>query len=280
MNKLWYRENRDRCLALAKDWKARNREKVLEQKKRWYKKHRLAILKSQRDAYAENPTNRIATSSKWYRRNKQKKAEYDRLRILNRTEEQKEKDRRRSRDYARRHPDRAHAWQKSNPELATACKLKWARNNSGKIKAWANAHPELVKAYKLKYHRKNPQAARKWALENPDLNRELKRLWGQRNPGKISEYSNRRRARKAKATVGDTAMLFYAFVRSRERIRCYYCGDWVSGQKAHIDHVIALAKEGNHASENLCASCQKCNLKKGVKLPSEIHFIDQGLLNL
>jgi 5-methylcytosine-specific restriction endonuclease McrA len=280
MDKLWYQENRERCLELARKWKREHRNDVREMKRRSYHKHKAIILARQKEYYRRNSEKIGKRLRKWYDSNKDKKAAYDRNYRLNLTDEQKQRNRARSSAYAKAHPEINRKWQNENPELAKASKLKWSRANPDIALRWAKSHPELVKAYKLKYHLKNPQAASKWKREHPELYRECQRQWARANPGKVRAASNRRRARLKNALTDDTATVFYTFVRSKDRIRCYYCGEWFSGKEVHVDHVIALSKDGNHASENLCASCPKCNLKKGSKLPSEIQFIDQKLLNL
>jgi 5-methylcytosine-specific restriction endonuclease McrA len=62
---------------------------------------------------------------------------------------------------------------------------------------------------------------------------------------------------------------FVETVRAKKSIRCYYCGEKMSGKRAHIDHVFALSKGGNHASSNVCASCPTCNLSKQAKSLNE-----------
>lgn len=129
----------------------------------------------------------------------------------------------------------------------------------------------------LAYYHRHPEKYREWVRNHPENTRRYARKWA-----KKSGYAaaKRRRARIAGLSIDKTADAFYRFVRSRKSIPCYYCGRSVSGKKAHIDHVIAVSKQGNHASDNLCASCPSCNQKKSARLPSEITFLPQPLLNL
>ncbi len=146
---------------------------------------------------------------------------------------------------------------------------------------WKLENPEYFKTWERKYYKLHPEKANSWHKKDPERSRkyrtEYSRKWRNKNRSKVQE---RIRARKARVKGNPSAAAFYKFVRSKKRIRCYYCGEWVSGKEAHIDHVIALAKDGNHASENLCCSCPKCNLKKHDNLPSETSFNNQPLLNL
>ncbi len=93
-----------------------------------------------------------------------------------------------------------------------------------------------------------------------------------------SKKNARRKALKLKCKTDGTANIFYKFVRSKKIIPCYYCGEEISGLKAHVDHIVALSSSGNHSSENLCASCPKCNLSKSDKSVTEWKIIGQTLL--
>ena len=55
---------------------------------------------------------------------------------------------------------------------------------------------------------------------------------------------------------------FIKELRRKRKFCCYYCKKQFSTKLAHIDHIVAIAKGGEHAISNLCASCKKCNLSK------------------
>jgi len=164
-----------------------------------------------------------------------------------------------------------------------------------KVKAWYLANKERKAEYdkvygaknrvrfrksKLAYYHRNPERQREWERQHREQVKASRQKWVKAHPVEASLGAKRRRARLAKCKSDSTAETFYAFVRSKTEIPCYYCGEIISGKEAHIDHVIAITKQGNHASENLCASCQRCNQRKGNKLPSEIQFLAQKFLDL
>lgn len=184
---------------------------------------------------------------------------------------------------------------------------KWARNrrlktpgiDSPRKRAWEKRNPSKLKAQKRRYYLKhrtrllekqkryyaeNTEAClirmKDYAANNPEVIKSHKRKWYLKNTTSNAAKEARRRLRLSVAKTDSTAEAFYLFVRSRDRIPCYYCGKNVSGKEAHIDHVIAISRSGNHASDNLCASCPDCNTRKKDKLPSELPFGDQRLLNL
>lgn len=125
---------------------------------------------------------------------------------------------------------------------------------------------------------------RVWREKNREKYLAAQRAYYWKNVERIRAGKQRReavrRARKKGCSTDNTASAFYVFVRSKDRVPCYYCGKMITGKSAHIDHVIAISRQGNHASENLSASCSECNLKKNSKLPSEITFTQQPLLDL
>lgn len=153
----------------------------------------------------------------------------------------------------------------------------YARKNAEKILAsnakWRALNPEKMKRFRDDWVSRNPkrmaEARKSWADKNPERLKSSILKWQKRNRHKMCEYRGRRRARIRSATTDSSASDFYAFVRKQESIQCHWCGKVVSGTKAHIDHIIAISKHGNHTSSNLCASCAACNLKKGNKSPEE-----------
>lgn len=179
-------------------------------------------------------------------------------------------------------------WNRSNPEKRKATLRRyWLKNSKRLLQIRRDKTANLTEEDRIKRRRqkrewfeKNPNYAKQWNEKNADRVRESKRRWEQRNYALKRKLYQEYRARIANSMTDDTAEQFYQFVRAKKRVPCYYCGRYISGKKAHIDHVIAVSKRGNHASQNLCASCPKCNLSKGAKLPSQTTFQSQPLLDL
>ena len=55
----------------------------------------------------------------------------------------------------------------------------------------------------------------------------------------------------------------------RDNFTCQYCGRIIG---LTIDHVLPSSRGGKTTFENCVAACNKCNGRKGNKLPSEIHM--------
>ena len=196
---------------------------------------------------------------------------------------------------------RERRWYLENAERVSNNRQQWRIANRAKVNAQARTQnaTERRKQWMKKYraanrekrraqsrmsYRSNPERYKKWQFKyrelHPDNFNKTRANWQKRHPEYARGRARLRRARKMACTTDNTAEAFCRFVRSKKTIPCYYCGKPVPGKEAHIDHVIAISRQGNHASDNLCASCPTCNLRKNNKLPSELHFTNQPLLNL
>lgn len=59
-------------------------------------------------------------------------------------------------------------------------------------------------------------------------------------------------------------------IARRDNHTCHICGKWVSVHEASLDHVVPLAKGGEHTHSNIRLAHKVCNSKKGDRLTSEI----------
>ncbi len=57
---------------------------------------------------------------------------------------------------------------------------------------------------------------------------------------------------------------------ARDGWQCVYCGN--AGGRLTLDHVIPRSRGGDSSWENVVTSCAPCNLRKGNRLPHEIHM--------
>ena len=60
---------------------------------------------------------------------------------------------------------------------------------------------------------------------------------------------------------------------ARDDWRCVYCG--TSSGRLTLDHVIPRSRGGGSVWENVVTSCAPCNLRKGNRLPHEVHMVLQ-----
>src|SRR5438128_5575179 len=57
---------------------------------------------------------------------------------------------------------------------------------------------------------------------------------------------------------------------ARDGWRCVYCG--TSTGRLTLDHVVPRSRGGESVWENVVTSCAPCNLRKGDRLPHEVHM--------
>ena len=62
---------------------------------------------------------------------------------------------------------------------------------------------------------------------------------------------------------------------ARDGWRCVYCG--TAGSRLTLDHVIPRSRGGDSSWENVVTSCAPCNLRKGDRLPHEVHMVLVGV---
>lgn len=149
------------------------------------------------------------------------------------------------------------------------------RNNADRIRARdkkrrednLQAYLAREKSYREANYEKRREQSARWRLENPEKMRESRQNWKKNNPEKVLESAracgNRRRARKAQATVLDFTseqlncrLGYYGYM-------CYLCG----GEADQIDHVKPLAAGGAHMLCNLRPACGRCNQRKNDTWP-------------
>jgi len=57
---------------------------------------------------------------------------------------------------------------------------------------------------------------------------------------------------------------------ARDGWRCVYCG--TASSRLTLDHVVPRSRGGESIWENVVTSCAPCNLRKGNRLPHEVHM--------
>ena len=100
---------------------------------------------------------------------------------------------------------------------------------------------------------------RRYRAANPDIERRRNKAYQQRYPERIKSSIQHRRAsfRGAGVSEADWARLVH-----RHGSRCAYCG---SLSKLTADHVVPIARGGQHAIGNILPACGSCNSSKGSR---------------
>lgn len=132
-----------------------------------------------------------------------------------------------------------------------------ARAQSGR---WRAANPETVRAAAAQSRAKNVEGQRvrmaQWRANNPELCRAAR---------------DRRRAREMNAAVGEDFTREEIF--DRDRWVCGICEkpidqalSYPDPMSASLDHVIPLARGGEHSRANAQAAHLRCNVRKGDRV--------------
>lgn len=118
------------------------------------------------------------------------------------------------------------------------------------------------------------EKARKYRQKNKELCRLRLNNWYKANPEKRREQRRRELATKHNAEGNFTEKEFLEVCKNQDW-KCRYCRCRLSkkgGKKSKIvirEHMIPLSRGGSNYIENIQATCQSCNSKKGSKTHEE-----------
>jgi 5-methylcytosine-specific restriction endonuclease McrA len=168
-------------------------------------------------------------------------------------------------------------WREANIDTVRARQRKNARK-------YAEANSDTVRARQRKWRAANYAANRdkvlesnrQWVKENPEKALAKDRRWREANRDKWRKRrckgEQARRARKKGAFVEPVD---HTVIYERDGWTCHICGEPVDRQLAYpdpmsvsLDHVIPLAKGGEHSYVNCATSHLRCNSRKGTKMPA------------
>ena len=119
-------------------------------------------------------------------------------------------------------------------------------------KQWRDANPERMQ-----------QARDNWKKLNRERIALTHQQWRSSNKDKERSYKHKRRSGNGDfVSAGEIQTQL-----EKQSSRCYWCCNILSVY--HVDHILPLSKGGTNTTENICIACPTCNLKKGVKLPTD-----------
>lgn len=98
--------------------------------------------------------------------------------------------------------------------------------------------------------------------KDPELRRASRRAYLKANPDKAREWATLRRGQMVKRLPRGTIKK----IGTLQRWRCAICRVDVR-KKFHVDHVVPIARGGEHAGHNLQLLCPTCNVRKSAKDP-------------
>jgi 5-methylcytosine-specific restriction endonuclease McrA len=92
------------------------------------------------------------------------------------------------------------------------------------------------------------------------------------NPAPALARAHKRRALRAKASLGEDRGLYIEKVRTiryAPSLSCSWCDRPLAPSQRIIDHVIPIARGGADSAANICCACFTCNARKSDMLPIE-----------
>jgi 5-methylcytosine-specific restriction endonuclease McrA len=167
------------------------------------------------------------------------------------------------------------AYYKAHREEARVHNVKYKGEHQTEIRAtqaaYRAAHEKELRAYRRARYIANPKRWRAESAKYRAANREqvqeklaaYRKTEGARLAHRLS-VSKRRSLKRVNTPPGHllTREQWDGICR-RAHNRCYWCG---AKCKPTIDHVIPLARGGQHTASNIVASCKPCNSKKRDKV--------------
>lgn len=139
---------------------------------------------------------------------------------------------------------------------------------------WIHANPNYFKDYYRANRAKKIAAARQYAVAHAEERREWMRRYAAENREKINaasrEYQRRTGHKYSKARMLAKRTRVVETVDRREVFtrgagRCGICAEPVDLATFHIDHIIPLARGGEHSYANTQPAHPLCNLQKGAR---------------
>jgi 5-methylcytosine-specific restriction endonuclease McrA len=113
----------------------------------------------------------------------------------------------------------------------------------------------------------NQRRQKRWRDNHPDQKRSRERRYAEQNRSKLTQKESRRRAKKLNVFIEDVDP---DFVFERDNGVCGICSKPVVKSAMAIDHIIPLARGGDHSYNNVQLAHPWCNSKKGYKLKEEM----------
>jgi 5-methylcytosine-specific restriction endonuclease McrA len=102
---------------------------------------------------------------------------------------------------------------------------------------------------------------------DPAIDAARSKAWREANPERVRELSRRTEmARRARKRGVICELVDPLVVLERDDGLCGICGDDVDPMRFHVDHIVPLARGGEHTYANVQTAHPTCNVRKGWSL--------------
>ena len=156
---------------------------------------------------------------------------------------------------------------RSDSGFCDPCLAAGERDRSYRLRNAAELKAKKAAWKKANRERLNEQG-REERRTRPGLAAERQRRYLAKYPDLVSERNHRRRTRLAGQFVEDVRRVD---IWKRDEGICGICGVVADPKNWHLDHIIPLARGGLHMKDNVQVSHPSCNVRKGDRLPEEVH---------
>lgn len=123
---------------------------------------------------------------------------------------------------------------------------------------------EAICQQKREYYQTNRAKALAWMALYAVTHAAEREAYRKANLDKDAVRSSRKRARKLNAPINDFTHDQWVMLQIAQDHCCAYCGKRAKGHLTQ-DHILALAKGGDHTLHNIIAACAPCNSRKGTR---------------
>lgn len=184
-----------------------------------------------------------------------------------------EKARERSRRWREAHPEQKRAESREYQRQRRANDPEYVERQRQRMRDADPQHlSEIRKRSYAKLAEKRRAERRDAYWADPERERAYGRAYWKANPDKAKEMNNRRRARIKGAPVVEK--IDRQKIYDRDGGRCHICARHVSRSRFVLDHLVPLARGGEHSSRNLATAHSRCNNRRGAGyLPAQLRLV-------
>ncbi len=138
------------------------------------------------------------------------------------------------------------------------------RREHGRPRARQQSYDYFIQNKDARRERTN-QLHREFHARNRDRRLAKTAAWKAANPDKVRDAVAARRASRAAVHIEDVDR---SIVWDRDSGICHVCNQAADPADWHLDHIMPIAKGGEHSYANTAVSHPRCNLSKGARLLS------------
>jgi len=148
-----------------------------------------------------------------------------------------------------------------------------------RTKRWREKHPERAKQVQQSYNERHPERrkeiVRAYYKRNTASENARAIAWRNANLEKSREHRRKSHYKNYEKDIFRMAVRrskekeFLVIDKDKRRIMSKPCAHCGSNQNLHLDHIIPLARGGNHSVGNLQMLCARCNHSKNAKVMTE-----------